>query len=212
MHDLKFALRQLLKNPGFTAVAVLTLALGIGANTVVFSVARTVLFRPLGLDGEDRMMWIRRLNTQTGASENQLSWQDLEDIRQSTRRFEAVEMDSASDTTWIDDDRREDVPTQRATPNLMEILRLRPAIGRLLQPSDADANAEPVTVISYELWQSRSFATNRLLASQLFGLSPHDPILLASVSLILLLTALLASFVPARRAARIDPMEALRHE
>jgi len=80
---MKFAFRQLLKNPGFTAVAVMTLALGIGANTVVFSVARTVLLRPLGFDGEDRLMWIRLENTQTGANENQLSWQDMEDIRSS---------------------------------------------------------------------------------------------------------------------------------
>jgi ABC-type lipoprotein release transport system permease subunit len=57
-----------------------------------------------------------------------------------------------------------------------------------------------------------SFATNRLLASQLFGLSPHDPFLLMAVSVILLLVALLASFLPARRAARADPMEALRCE
>jgi ABC-type antimicrobial peptide transport system permease subunit len=57
-----------------------------------------------------------------------------------------------------------------------------------------------------------SLATNRLLSSQLFGLSPHDPVLLGVVSAVLLLVALLASFVPARRAARVDPMQALRHE
>ena len=57
-----------------------------------------------------------------------------------------------------------------------------------------------------------SFATNRLLASQLFGLSPHDPFLLMTVSVLLLFVALLASFLPARRAARVDPMVALRHE
>ena len=96
MNDLRFAFRQLLKNPGFTAVAVLTLALGIGANTVVFSVARTVLFRPLGFDGEDRLMWIQRVNTQTGASENQLSWQDMEDIRAATQSFESVVTDISS--------------------------------------------------------------------------------------------------------------------
>jgi ABC-type antimicrobial peptide transport system permease subunit len=57
-----------------------------------------------------------------------------------------------------------------------------------------------------------SFAAGRLLASQLFGLSPHDPFLLTTVSAILLLVALLASFLPARRASRVNPMEALRHE
>jgi putative ABC transport system permease protein len=155
MHDLKFAFRQLLKNPGFTAVAVITLALGIGANTIVFSVARTVLLRPLGFDGEDRLMWIKRVNPQTDAIENQLSWQDLEDIRAATQSFESVVLDNSSDAKWEDGDRSEDVPVVRATPNLPETLRLRPASGRLLQPSDADANAEPVVVISDELWQSR---------------------------------------------------------
>ncbi len=155
MNDLRVAFRQLLKNPGFTAVAVLTLGLGIGANTVVFSVARTVLLRPLGLDGEDRLVWIQRVNTQSGAREDQLSWQDLEDIRHLTRSFEAVATDNSSDVTWEDGDRREEVPVLRATPNLAQILRLRPALGRLLQPTDADANAEPVVIISHELWQSR---------------------------------------------------------
>ena len=155
MHDLKFALRQLLKNPGFTAVAILTLALGIGANTVVFSVARTVLLRPLGFHGEDGLMWIQRVNAQTGASENQLSWQDLQDIRASTQSFESVVMDASSDTKWEDDDRSADIPVVRATPELAEALRLRPALGRLLQPSDANPNAELVVIISHELWQSR---------------------------------------------------------
>lgn len=155
MNDLRFALRQLLKNPGFTAVAVLTLALGIGANTVVFSVARTVLLRPLGYEGEEGLMWIKRVNTQTGGSENQLSWQDLEDIRNSTRSFEAVVTDTSSDGTWLDGNDSKDVPVMRATPNLAEVLRVRPALGRLLQSSDAEANAEPVVVISHELWQSR---------------------------------------------------------
>ena len=90
MQDLRSVLRQLLKSPGFTAVAVITLALGIGVNTVVFSVARTVLFRPLGFEGEDCLMWIRLANTQTGASEDRLSWRDMEDIHESTRSVELV--------------------------------------------------------------------------------------------------------------------------
>ncbi len=81
MTDFRFTLRQLLKNPGFTAVAVLTLALGIGANTVVFSVAKAVLFRPLGFEEVDRLMWIRLANTQTGNFEDRLSWREMEDVR-----------------------------------------------------------------------------------------------------------------------------------
>jgi hypothetical protein len=75
----------LLKSPGFAATAVWILALGIGANVVVFSVARTVLLRPLGFEDEDRLTWIQRVNTQTGATENQVSWRDMEDIRTATR-------------------------------------------------------------------------------------------------------------------------------
>src|SRR6185369_16442414 len=155
MNDLKFALRQLLKNPGFTAVAVLTLALGIGANTVVFSVARTVLFRPLGFNGEDRLMWIRLANTQTGANESQLSWRDMEDIRSSTQSFESIATFGSPGATWEDGDRSDEVPALRVTPNLADVLRLRPALGRMFLPSDSAAGDEPVVLISHELWQSR---------------------------------------------------------
>ena len=153
--DLKFAFRQLLKSPGFTAVAVLTLALGISANTVVFSVVQTVLLRPLGFDGEDQLMWIRRVNLRTGATENQLSWQDLEDIRTASQSFESVATDNSHDATWHDGERSENVPVVRATPGLPDALRLRPVLGRSLLPSDAEAGAEPVVLIGHELWQSR---------------------------------------------------------
>ncbi|MBL9169029.1 MAG: ABC transporter permease [Verrucomicrobiales bacterium] len=155
MNDFRFAIRQLVKNPGFTVVALVTLALGIGANTLVFSVARTVLLRPLGFENEDRLVWIQRLNTQNGTTENQLSWQDLEDVRSAARSFEAVATDNSYDMRWEDGDRTEDVAVLHTTPNLAEVLSLRPALGRLLQPSDAEANAEPVAVISAELWHSR---------------------------------------------------------
>src|SRR6266511_2086645 len=154
MNDLKFAFRQLLKHPGFTAVAVLTLALGIGANTLVFSVARTVLLRPLGFEGEDRLMWIHLANTQTGANENQLSWRDMEEIRASTQSFEAVATFGSPGATWEGGDQRDEVSALRVTPNLAEALRLRPALGRMFLPSDA-AGDEPVVLISHALWQSR---------------------------------------------------------
>ncbi|MDO8632856.1 MAG: ABC transporter permease, partial [Phycisphaerales bacterium] len=155
MNDLKFALRQLFKNPGFTAVAVLTLALGIGANTVVFSVAKAVLFRPLGLDAPDRLMWIRLLNTRTGNFEDRLSWREIEDIRESAQSFESVATFGTPGTIWEQDDRAEEVPALRVTPNLADVLRIHPVLGRTFHPSDANKTAEPVVLISHELWQSR---------------------------------------------------------
>jgi predicted permease len=155
MNDLRFAIRQLLKNPGFTAVAVLTLALGIGANTVVFSVARTVLLRPLGFDGENRLMWFRLENTQSGANEDRLSWQDMEDLRGGTQSFESVATLGSPGVTWEDGDQSDEVPALRVTPSLGAALRLRPALGRMLLPSDIAAGEAPVVLISHELWQSR---------------------------------------------------------
>ena len=155
MNDFRFAIRQLLKNPGFTAVAVFTLALGIGANSIVFSVARTVLFRPLGFDGEDRLMWIRLENTATGATENQLSWQEMEDIRASTRSFESIATFGVGSPLWDDGNQSSPAPAMWVTPNLAEALRIRPALGRMFVPADSVAGDEAVALLSHELWQSR---------------------------------------------------------
>jgi predicted permease len=155
MNDLKFAFRQLVKSPGFTCVAVFTLALGIGANTVVFSVARTVLFRPLGFQGEDRLMWIRLVNTQTRANENDLSWQDVEDIRASTHSFESVATFGSPGVIWEDGGRSEEVSALRLTPNLADLLQLRPVLGRMFTASGASLRDDQTVLISHELWQSR---------------------------------------------------------
>ncbi len=154
MNDFRFALRQLLNNPGFAAVALLTLALGIGANTIVFSVAKTVLLRPLGYGNEDRLMWIRRVDTRTGATENQVSWRDMEDIRALTQSFAAVATDSSNDAVWEEDGRKENVPVVRATPSLVAALDLRPALGRLFVSADGEGG-EPVVLISHAFWQTR---------------------------------------------------------
>src|SRR4030095_8245007 len=122
MNDLHFVLRQLRKNPGFTVVAVLTLALGIGANTVVFSVARAVLLRPLGFESADRLVWLRLLNPQTGTTEERLSWREIGDVLESTRSFEAVGTFGTQGALWEEAGLVEELPALRVTPNLAEIL------------------------------------------------------------------------------------------
>ncbi len=155
MNDLKFAIRQLLKNPGFTAVAVLTLALSIGANTVMFSVAKAVLFRALGFEAPDRLTWIRPINTQTGTTEDRLSWREIEDIRESTQSFEAVATFGSPGAIWEKGDSAEEVSALRVTPSLADVLHIRPVLGRMFLPSDAAESSGSVVLISHELWQSR---------------------------------------------------------
>lgn len=153
--DVRYGARMLRKNPGFTTVAVLTLALGIGANSIVFSVAKTVLFRPLGFDGEDRLMWIRLENTATGVAENQLSWPELEDIRAATQSFESVATFGVGSPLWDDGNQSSPASAMWVTPSLAEALRLRPTLGRMFVPADSATGDEAVVLISHELWLSR---------------------------------------------------------
>jgi len=153
--DVRFGFRQLLKNPGFTTVAVLTLALGIGANTVVFSAVRAVLFRPLGFENADRLIWLQMANAQSGIVDDRLSWREIEDIRENARSFEAVATFGTGGVIWEQGDRAEQVWPLRVTPNLGDLLRVRPVLGRMLLPTDAVTSAEPVAMISHELWQAR---------------------------------------------------------
>ena len=167
VQDIRFGVRQLRKNPGFTAVAVLTLALGIGANTVVFSVAKTVLFRQLGFGASDRLMWIRLLNTQTGTTEDRLSVRDMEDIRESARSFESLALVGSPGATWEQSDRTEELLALSVTANLADLLGVRPTLGRMFLPSDADESSAPVVLISYELWQARFAGRPEVLGQKL---------------------------------------------
>jgi predicted permease len=151
--DLRYSARTLRQNLGFTCAAVLILALGIGSNALVFAVGRTVLFHPLGFDGEDRLMWVRLVNTQTGATENELSWQDMEDIRSSTQSFESVAT-FGSGATWDTGGQSVEVAALRASADLAKTLRVRPALGRMFSGNGAAAAGSEV-LISYRLWQSR---------------------------------------------------------
>src|SRR5215204_4997735 len=90
MNDLRFAFRQLLKNPGFTAVAVLTLALGMGANTAIFSVVNAVLLRPLPGKNPDRLVWIWENNLPKNMPINPASPGNFHDWRNQSQLFEGL--------------------------------------------------------------------------------------------------------------------------
>ena len=154
--DVGHGLRLLWKSPAFTLVAALTLALGIGANTAIFSMVSWLLLRPLPVP---RAMEIVELafQQQHGNVENQFSIPDYRDIRaQSTAQF----VDVAAYQIGMDGlsaDRRADrILTYYVTGNFFSTLELTPAVGRLFLPSEGDtAGADPVVVLAYTYWRSR---------------------------------------------------------
>ena len=157
MNDLKFAIRQLLRNPGFTAVAVLTLALGIGANTAMFSVLDVLFLRAPAHVAEAESL-IRVYPKGWWSSENR-SFPDYVDLRDGTHTLAAVAAyQPGVDTTLGTGAEAQKLTGARATASFFGLLGVAPAQGRFFTAAeDGEPDAQPVVVISHEFWQ-RHFA------------------------------------------------------
>ena len=166
LQDLRFGLRMLLKNPGFTAVAVLTLALGIGANTAMFSLLNTYLFRPLPYPDSDRLVRIYR------TSPHSQSWPHSQgnvfDYREKNDVFESM-----AALTWINPNLAEEgQPAERlrgiaATSDFFPALGVQPLLGRLPLPEEAETGAGRVMVLSNSFWLRRFGGDPNVLGSTL---------------------------------------------
>ncbi|HEX8354383.1 MAG TPA: ABC transporter permease [Pyrinomonadaceae bacterium] len=155
LQDVKFGARTLMKNRGFTLVAVLTLAVGIGANTAIFSVVESVLLRALPYRDADRVVLLWENNRARGRPRNVVNPANFLDWREQSKSFDemAAFMDQRYGLTGVGEP--EEVAAQAATPNLFQLLGARPALGRTLLPGDGEAGREQVAVISHGLWQRR---------------------------------------------------------
>jgi len=171
MNDLRFALRQLFKKPAFTAIAVVTLALGIGANTAIFSVVNAVLLRPLPYPHSEELVLLReRLLGPSGFESGSVSYMNYLDWRAAQRSFtdlalvrtEGVNV-SASDSASPP----ERIRAARITANYLSILRVAPRIGRDLVEKDDVPGAWKVVLISEGLWRSRFGALPLALGQRL---------------------------------------------
>ncbi len=164
--DARFAARTLVRNPGFACVAMLTLALGIGANTAVFSLVQTVLLRPLPFADPDRLvvLW-EDFTGRGGPREVQASPANFLDWREQNRTFEGMAaIDGLLQTfnlTGAGEPER--LSGARVTGNLFGVLGLQPVAGRTLVPDDDRAAAEPTAVISEGLWRRRFGADPALI-------------------------------------------------
>jgi putative ABC transport system permease protein len=156
--DLKTGFRVLRKNPGYAALAITTLALGIGANTAIFSVVSAVLLRPLPYDEPERLVQVWHTPPREqfpGVSRFSLSPANLLDWRARSRSFEHVAAYDGAVLSWNDGSRPEALNAARVAPDLLAVLRARPEIGRTFLPEEETPGKERVVLLGHRLWRTR---------------------------------------------------------
>lgn len=150
--DLRFARRTLLRRPAFALITVATLALGIGANTAIFSVVNGVLLRPLPYPQSDRLVFITTQFPTLGFDQFWMSVPEYAEFRQHQQAFSSVGGYSVGSVNLGSDPPSRPIRAL-ATPDLMPTLGVQPLRGRLFQDSDALPGAAPVAILSWETWQ-----------------------------------------------------------
>src|SRR6185437_2563634 len=160
--DVRFALRQLRRTPAFTAIAIFTLALGIGANTAIFSVVQHVLLAPIPYRGGDRIVQIWE-----ATAGNQLfispSAEALHVWQARTRTLEQVVGSSTGEVTLSDGSTPELLASASIASDMLPFLGVRPLLGRNFVPRDTAAGAAPVVLLGYGIWQRRYGGSSEVL-------------------------------------------------
>jgi putative ABC transport system permease protein len=152
--DLRYGWRSLLRTPGFTAVAVTALALGIGANTAIFSVVNAVLLQPLAYKDASRLMTVLHNGTAPVSTANYIDWRDQ------SHSFEAMGAADYWSPNLSNSDPSDSKPAEhilglKVTQNLLPLLGIEPLLGRLFIPGEDQEGSEHEVVLSYRLWQRR---------------------------------------------------------
>jgi predicted permease len=170
--DIRYSIRTLLKSPGFTAVAILTLALGIGANTAIFSIANVFLFRPLPVKDAGRLVAIG-VQTSPDSDPQQLSYLDFLDYKQSSVCTEITGY--VLDLVGIGTGGRADRTIVAEVPsNFFSMFTVKPVVGRLIAPGEGDQpRTGAVLVLGYSYWQKR-FAGDPNVVGRSVSFDGHD--------------------------------------
>ncbi|HEY4597805.1 MAG TPA: ABC transporter permease [Thermoanaerobaculia bacterium] len=153
--DIRFGLRTLAKTPGTTLAALIALALGIGANSAIFSVVSGVLLKPLPYPEPDRLMSLINKNPQAGLPRFPLSIPDFEDFRRQTRTFEGLAAYMTGRFNLTGGDRPEAIQGAAVTAGFFHILRREPVLGQAFRPEDERPGGGKVVVLSEGLWRRR---------------------------------------------------------
>ncbi len=165
VQDVKYGLRRLRRQPAFTAVAVLTLALGIGATTAIFSVANGLLLRPLPYPQADRLAMVWMDNSRIGLREDWFSYPDYDDYRTRNTTFQDLAIFNVTSRTFAGAGEPERVQGAHSTPNLFTVLGVPPFRGRTFTDAENVPGANNVVVISHGFWTRRFAAKDEALES-----------------------------------------------
>lgn len=165
--DLLIASRVLRKNPGFAAMTVLTLAIGISANTAIFSLANAAFFRPLPYPNAERLAFLWQDNQRTGQSEGLVSYPNFEDWRSRSHSFSGMAFFMSGKSILSGNGDAERTPGALVSVNFFPVLGVNPILGRGFSPEEQFPGHANVTIISYRLWRTRFSGDPQILGRDL---------------------------------------------
>ena len=151
--DIKIAIRTLAKSPTFAITTILALALGIGANTAIFSVINGLLLHPAGLPDADRLLAVRAKYEKLNMTSISISATDFADVRESEKVFSSAAMLDQMDFNYVAQDLPERLPGARVTWKWFEVFGVKPLLGRAFLPEEDQPGANHVAVLSYGAWK-----------------------------------------------------------
>jgi putative ABC transport system permease protein len=181
--DLRYGARMLLKRPGFSLIITLTLALGIGVNTAIFSVVYSVLLRPLPYEASEKLMALYSMRPQQNSFRGPVSAPDFLDWRAQNKVFDGMSAYAAGSYTLTGGELPERFSGLGVSANFFEVLRVKPLLGRAFLPEEEEAGRNRVVVLSYGLWQRRFGADPNLVGKPInlngesyvvVGVAPND--------------------------------------
>lgn len=174
MHDLRYAIRMLIKHRGFSLAAIITLGLGIGANTAIFSVINSVLLRPLPFSQPDQIVALEGANPKAGITQSNISLPDFVSWQQGSAAFSHMAPFYTGNAS-ISDQQSEPqrVPRAGVTDEFFPTLGVQPFLGRAFTAADGVEGAEPVAILGYALWQ-RVFGGDRQIIGRQVNLNARN--------------------------------------
>ena len=174
LRDIRFALRSLSQSPGFSAVVVATLALGIGVNTAIFSLVNGMLLRPLPFHEPDRLVTLWETAPQLGIEQDQVSGGNFADWRDRTESYRALAAYNYGTVVLTGVDEPQQIARVEVSPSMFDVLGVQPVLGRAFEAGEGLEGDERVVIVSNDLWTSRFGGSKDLIGSAIrLNEEPH---------------------------------------